>query len=104
MSTTVEESLMKFENWRAAQIPVIATHAQTEGRARFEKLIRIGDAWAILYSGPEGYARINSRLKYGGGPLPAHILAEKKEQAETALLVCAENFLAEFRRLELQSV
>ncbi|MGQ7938868.1 hypothetical protein [Paraburkholderia sp. D1E] len=97
------EALKKFDRYRAAQMPVISAHVQTEGRERYETICRLNEAWLTLYTGPEGYERIVGMLDRGGGVLPPQMLAERADAAEAALFDVAERFMAEYARLDMQT-
>lgn len=98
---SVEDTFARFDAWRAEQIPLVNRHMQTEGRAKFETIIRLNEAWLTVYTGSQGYTRIQDRIANGGGPVPIQVLHDKKKQAEQSLFDTSERFLAEFTRLEL---
>jgi hypothetical protein len=106
MSTEISviEALAKFDRYRADLLPTISTRVQTEGREQFETLVRVSEQWGVLYSGPEGYAKllkvIDRTITQGHG-LPLKELAKRRDAAETALLDVANQFVAECSRLKL---
>lgn len=101
---SVEETFARFDAWRAQQIPLVNMQMKTKGRATFETIIRLNDAWLTVYTGPEGYTRIQERISSGSGPVPIDVLSAKKKLAEQSLFDTSEKFLAEYTRLEMTPV
>lgn len=101
---STRQAFAKFDRYRAAQLPTISTHVQTEGREQYETICRLSEQWLTLYCGPEGYERIVRALDRGGQALPPQMLAERVDAAEAALFDVAERFMAEYARLGLSSV
>lgn len=101
VSINISDELAKFDRYHADRLPVLATRVQLEGREAYETLVRLSEQWGVLYSGPEGYARILETINRGGGAVPLHVLGKKRDTAEAALLDVAEKFVAECARLKL---
>jgi hypothetical protein len=96
-----EESFAKFDAWHIAQLPVVATYVQTEGREKCETLVRLGEQWGVLYSGTEGYLRAQDMLGKHPDEGKRTFLIQKLDSIESALLDIAEKFVAEYQRLGL---
>lgn len=96
-----EETLAKFDAWHTAQLPVVVTYVQTEGREKCETLVRLGEQWGVLYSGTEGYLRAQDMLGENPDEGKRTFLIQKLDSIESALFDIAAKFVAEYQRLGL---